>query len=85
MSFYTLVNKLKEDESKKDFIEYLYANHQDISNMIYQKQKEINELIEVEKKLREDIISLCKHQWIIDRTNIGEKTEWVCSICGKDK
>ena len=85
MSLYDLVDKLKEDKSKKGLIEYLYNNYQDISNTIYQKQKEINELIEIEKKLREDIFSLCKHKWIIDKTNIGEKTEWVCQICGTEK
>ena len=85
MSLNKLVSTLEADEKKKNLIEYLYYNYQDIDNIIYQKKKEIDELLEIRQKLHNDMISFCNHEWKIDRTNIGEKTEWVCSICGIEK
>ena len=85
MSLNKLISTLEADEKKKDLIEYLHYNYQDIDNIIYQKKKEIDELVEIREKLYKDMISFCNHKWEIDRTNIGEKTEWVCSICGIEK
>jgi len=50
-----------------------------------------NKLIEVKntksnleeeiEKLEQKLYKICKHQWIIDRSNYGEKTEYICKEC----
>ena len=50
-----------------------------------------NKLIEVKntksnleeeiEKLEQKLYKICKHQWIIDRSNYGEKTEYICTEC----
>ena len=33
------------------------------------------------KEAEEDIYSKCEHKWEIDRTNVGEHTEYICVKC----
>ncbi len=41
------------------------------------KSKTESEILELTDKL----YKICQHQWIIDRTNYGEHTEYICNKC----
>jgi hypothetical protein len=45
------------------------------------KQKVIS-LQQQIKQIEEHIYSKCQHEWKIDRTNVGEHTEYICMKCG---
>jgi len=50
-----------------------------IKHKLKQQCKQIDEVIfECQKKL----YKLCEHKWQIDRTDMGEHTEYECGICG---
>lgn len=85
MSFINLFQHLKTNENNKDFIEYLETNYIHINNKIKNHKKELEKLIDLQNKLTQQIIKLCSHNWIIDKTNCGEHTEWICSNCGTFK
>jgi len=37
------------------------------------------------KELEKEIYNKCNHDWTIDRTNVGEHTEYVCIHCNMYK
>lgn len=48
-------------------------------------KKKILELQQEMKQLEETIYSKCEHKWEIDRTNVGEHTEYICLKCQLSK
>lgn len=52
------------------------------SNILKEKTYQCEKLItELQKKL----YSICQHEWEIDRSNVGEHTEYICRKCNLDK
>ena len=37
------------------------------------------------KEMEEKIYNKCNHAWTVDRTNVGEHTEYVCAQCNMFK
>ena len=37
------------------------------------------------KEMEEDIYNKCNHVWTVDRTNVGEHTEYMCMQCNMFK
>ena len=52
------------------------------SNILKEKTNEYNNAI---KQLQKQLYEACPHDWEIDRTNIGEHTEYICKKCQLDK
>jgi hypothetical protein len=73
------------------FFQYLKMADQEIRQL----QKLRSELASVKKlmgtlqqrinQIEEIIYFKCDHYWILDRENVGERTEYVCSHCNLSK
>lgn len=85
MSLYKLIQSLNKNNMPEDDVEYLYYHYQDISQKIYDYTEEITKLKNEQKEIYKQITNCCSHKWVIDRSNVGEHTEWICEICGVDK
>jgi len=48
------------------------------------KQKVLSLQQEI-KQAEENIYSKCQHKWELDRTNVGEHTEYICAKCHLSK
>ncbi len=55
---------------------------QDLRKELTAAKQKVLSLQQQIKELEEDIFSKCQHEWNIDRTNVGEHTEHICSKCG---
>ena len=55
---------------------------QDLRKELTAAKQKVIQLQQQIKELEEDIYSKCQHEWKIDRTNVGEHTEYICSKCG---
>ena len=55
---------------------------QDLRKELASAKQKVLQLQQQIKELEEDIFSKCQHEWKIDRTNVGEHTEHICSKCG---
>lgn len=54
---------------------------QDLRKELSSTKNKIVKLQQQIKEMEEVIYSQCQHNWIIDRTNIGEHTEHICTKC----
>jgi len=64
----------KMEENVSDLLEKIRNLEENKKKFNLEIDKQI---INLEKK----IFELCNHDWIIDRSNAGEHTEYICSIC----
>jgi len=48
-------------------------------------KKNMDKLLQRIKHVEEIIYFKCDHYWILDRTNVGEHTEYVCTHCNLSK
>ena len=54
---------------------------QNIRRELTSAKKKVLELQQELKEAEEHIYSKCEHKWEIDRTNVGEHTEYICLKC----
>jgi len=57
----------------------------EINELLNQHSEHFNQLLLLNEKLNQKIVSLCKHEWIIDTIDIDpdrSKTIEYCKICG---
>ncbi len=54
---------------------------QDLRTELSSTKNKIASLQQQIKQMEEIIYSQCQHNWIIDRTNVGEHTEHMCTKC----
>lgn len=65
----------------EDSLEFIINEIQIKKNKLIElKNTKCNLEKEIEK-LQDKLYKICKHQWIIDRSNYGEKTEYICTEC----
>jgi hypothetical protein len=57
----------------------------DLRSELSTSKKKILALQAEMKQLEETIYSKCEHKWEIDRTNVGEHTEYICLKCQLSK
>jgi uncharacterized protein YlxW (UPF0749 family) len=57
----------------------------DLRSELSSSKKKILALQAEMKQLEETIYSKCEHKWEIDRTNVGEHTEYICLKCQLSK
>jgi len=60
----------------------------EINELLNQHSEHFNQLLLLNEKLNQKIVSLCKHEWIIDTIDIDpdrSKTIEYCKICGVTK
>lgn len=64
----------------------------DLKNEINRKYEERCYHIKMQKTLSNEIIemkkhmfSLCKHEWVVDTSDRGEHTTYICSVCELSK
>jgi hypothetical protein len=50
-------------------------------NLFLAKEKVDNKINDLEKT----IYSICNHNWVIDRAQYSEHTEYICSCCNLEK
>tara|TARA_B100001250_G_C19666918_1_gene729673 strand:+ start:625 stop:903 length:279 start_codon:yes stop_codon:yes gene_type:complete len=63
--------KVKECKKMIDFCE----------NEIIMLKKKINELDIIKKNCKSEVIRLCEHKWVIDRSFQDEHTTYMCCKC----
>lgn len=71
-------------ESSQDILSEIHSiNNEktDILNIIYLLKQRINKLDIQSKELEKNLYEKCNHEWQVDRTNIGEHTEFICKKC----
>lgn len=57
----------------------------EINELLNQHSEHINQLVVLNEKLTQKIVTLCKHEWIIDTIDIDpdrSKTIEYCKVCG---
>jgi len=54
---------------------------QDLRKELTAAKKKVLELQQKIKEAEEHIYTKCEHKWEIDRTNVGEHTEYICLKC----
>ncbi len=64
-----------------DNVESIIIIKNDINNYIYFLNNHIKELEKLVNLIDDKLIKKCNHDWIIDHTNLGEHTEYICSTC----
>jgi len=60
----------------------------EINELLNQHSEHFNQLLLLNEKLSQKIVSLCKHEWIIDTIDIDpdrSKTIEYCKVCGISK
>ena len=60
----------------------------EINELLNQHSEYFNQLLLLNEKLNQKIVSLCKHEWIIDTIDIDpdrSKTIEYCKVCGISK
>jgi len=65
----------------KDEIQELETCRRELMNL----KNKITMIQENMKRLETSIYTKCLHNWIIDTTNVGEHTEYICTICNMNK
>jgi uncharacterized protein YlxW (UPF0749 family) len=55
---------------------------QDLRKELTSAKQKVLQLQQQIKQFEEHIYSKCQHEWKIDRTNVGEHTEYICMKCG---
>jgi uncharacterized protein YlxW (UPF0749 family) len=62
--------------------EEVNQNHlQDLRKELTAAKQKVLQLQQQIKQFEEHIYSKCQHEWKIDRTNVGEHTEYICMKC----
>jgi hypothetical protein len=54
---------------------------QDLRKELTAAKQKVLQLQQQIKQIEEHIYSNCQHEWKIDRTNVGEHTEYICMKC----
>jgi predicted nucleic acid-binding Zn-ribbon protein len=62
--------------------EFIQNQLQDLRKELTSAKQKVIQLQQQIKQIEEQIYTNCEHVWKIDRTNVGEHTEYICSKCG---
>lgn len=74
--------------SKSNTIQMAENEMRELNNLRAELSTLKQQMTDVQKKIKEmegKIYTKCDHVWTIDRTNVGEHTEYVCVHCNMPK